>query len=116
MRLECFFASQYFPTYNGVDAFTEIECTESGWSLPDDMKPIKCEFVSCPPLLDVSNLFVDIELECKGRDKACTSLVPGSFSHEDVNDEKYRHCECTYVAYRCKKEGQIATCYSSLLF
>ena len=39
VRLGCFWSLWYFPTYNGVDTLTEFECTESGWSLPDDIKP-----------------------------------------------------------------------------
>ena len=104
MRLQCFNVyQQYFPTYNGVDTFTEIECTESGWSLPDDMKPIKCQHISCPKLLDAGE---DIDWYCRYRDQACTSLVPDQRSHIDYNDEKYQHCECGHAAYRCKKESQ----------
>ena len=102
MRLECFHAIRYLPTYNGIDTFNEFECTENGWSLPDDMKPIKCRHIICPALLDVSE---EIEVECRWRDQACTSLVPVPYVHENVNDEIYQHCECNTAAYKCKKEG-----------
>ena len=93
---------RYLPTYNGIDTFNEFECTENGWSLPDDMKPIKCRHVSCPAPYDVGG---EVEVECTMRDQACTSLVPGQRSHININDEKYQHCECHEAAYKCKKEG-----------
>ena len=95
--------SQFFPTYNGLDPFGEFECTESGWSLPDDMKPIECKHISCPPLIDVSD---DVEVNCLNRDPACVSLVPGKYYWHNDGGQKYRHCECNRALYRCKKEGQ----------
>ena len=93
--------SKYFPTYNGLDPFEKFECTESGWSLSDDMKPIECKHVFCPPLIDVGN---DVEVACLHRDSACVSLVPGKYYWDD--DKKYRHYECNRALYKCKKEGQ----------
>ena len=98
----------YFPTYNGIDPFLQIECTENGWSLPDNMKPIKCQHIFCPPLDDVA-IYVgeEIELVCDERDFVCTHPigVPDPY-HENINDEKYQHCECKYAVYKCKKESQ----------
>ena len=89
VRFTCFFEHRNFPTINGIDVFDEIECTESGWSLPDDMKPIRCKHVSCPPLLDAGK---EVDLECKDRFGACKG-------------EKCQEQECNGALYKCKKEG-----------
>ena len=81
VRLSCFFDSLYFPTYNGINPFNEFECTESGWSLPVDMKPIQCKHVSCPPLLDVGD---EVSLKCYRRDQACATRKPPA---DDINNE-----------------------------
>ena len=99
VRFSCFFENRNFPTINGVDIFDKIECTESGWSLPDDMKPIWCEHVSCPPLLDAGE---EVRVECKERDAACKAKKPYT---EDVNDERYQDCQCSSAIYQCKKES-----------
>ena len=78
-------------------------------NVPDDMKPIECKHVFCPPLIDVGN---DVEVACLGRDPACVSLVPGKYYWND--DEKYRHCECNRALYKCKKEGQKYKIYQNL--
>ena len=103
VRLSCFWSQWYFPTYNRVDAFTEFECTESGWSLPDDMKPIRCKHVTCPSLLDLGE---EIVSECRRRDDVCTDAAGNMSWPEEVNDEKYQHCTCYDASYQCKKESQ----------
>ena len=113
VRLACFFAYQYFPTYNGVDPFEEIECTENGWSLPDDMEPIQCQHAFCPQLLDDGD---EVEAVCDRRDRVCTSKDPDiDIFDYDVNDEKYQHCECNSAFYKCKKERQRASYYGTFL-
>ena len=74
VRLECSWSIWNFPTYNGVDPFTEIECTVNGWSLPNDMKPVKCKHITCPA---VPELGEEIVSECLRRDSRCIYEVPG---------------------------------------
>ena len=93
VRLSCFFQNVYFPTINGIDIFDEIECTENGWSLPDDMKPIWCEHVSCPPPRTGSS---EVDVECISRDMAC----------DDKNDQE---CKCSTVMYKCKTDPMVNT-------
>ena len=89
----------YFPTYNGIDPLTEIECTKNGWSLPVDMKPLYCAHVFCPPIIDVGE---EVDVECTRRDETCRTSKPYT---EDINDERYQDCECEIAEYSCKKEG-----------
>ena len=80
----------YFPTYNGVDPLEEIACIDGKWSLPDDMGPVRCQSVKCPPFPDVGR---EIETKCTQRDKAC--IAAGNY--ENVED-----CECHVAESVCK--------------
>ena len=82
----------HFPTYNGVDPLNEIDCVKGKWSLPDDMGPVRCEAVKCPPF---PNIFKEIETKCTRRDRACIEAK----NYENVED-----CECHIAESTCKPE------------
>ena len=104
MKFTCWFAHYYYPTYNGsvIDA---IECTENGWSLPEDIKPIKCEHIKCPPLPDVGD---EVDLVCRRRNYKCIQAVTSDdsqLSADNMDNEIFQHCHCQRASYKCKKEG-----------
>ena len=88
LKIKCFFDYEYFPTINGIDIFDEIECTENGWSFPEDMDAVRCKKVSCPQLLDPGD---EIDLECTTKYGACEECTGVSY-------------KCSRAAYKCKKE------------
>lgn len=104
MTFTCSFANYYYPTYNGsvIDA---IECTDHGWSLPEDIQPITCQHIKCPPLPNVGD---EVDLECRRRDFRCTEAITSDDSQlaaDNMDNEIFQHCQCQRASYRCKKEG-----------
>ena len=74
VKIEC--PVDFFPSNNG-SPIDEIECTQTGWSLPNDMQPVTCEPITCPP---VPNFGKDIESKCQWRHSECS----GKSDNEDV--------------------------------
>ena len=68
----------------------EIECIDGKWSLPDDMGPIQCKSVTCPPFPDFGNKIVT---KCTKRDQAC---VTGG-KYENIED-----CSCLKAVSTCR--------------
>ena len=89
LKITCFFEHRWFPTINGIDTFDEIECTENGWSFPEDMDAVRCKKVSCPQLLDPGD---EMDLECTRQDDGCEECTGVSY-------------KCSRAAYKCKKES-----------
>ena len=92
LELTCFFSDMYFPTYNGVDPLNEIDCVKGKWSLPEDMGPVRCKSIKCPPFPDVAK---EIETKCTQRDRAC--IAAGNYENEE-------NCECHHAESVCKPE------------
>ena len=98
---------QYFPTYNGIDPLDEIECIDSKWSLPDDMRFIRCQPLICswPPLPDFGK---KVWNKCIQRDDVCVAINLGV----EVNDlfensskpsyENHENCFCQEALSMCK--------------
>ena len=74
----------------------EIDCVKGKWSLPDDMGPVRCESVKCPPFPDFVK---EIETKCTRRDVAC--VAAGNYGNEPFNEED---CECHVAETECKPE------------
>ena len=89
VHLDCW-GDKFYPTYNGVDPFDKIECTKTGWSLPDDMKPIMCKHITCPPIPYFGE---EIETTCTYWDESCHWNLEADESTED--------CMCHQAVSRC---------------
>ena len=87
VRIEC--PTDFFPSSNG-SPLDEIECSQTGWSLPQDMQPVTCEPITCPPVPEFGK---DIESKCQWRHTECSGRSDG----ED--------CQCTFALFSCKKDS-----------
>ena len=103
VRIYCYADYHYYPTYNG-SLFDAFKCTENGWSLPDNIQPIRCEHIKCPPLPNVGD---EISLECIRRGLKCMEAATSDpqLIADDINNEIFQNCECTGARFTCKKEG-----------
>ena len=90
LTLACWYGYDYFPTHNGVDSLDKIECIDGKWSLPDDMGPIQCKSVTCPPFPDFGSKIVT---KCTKRDQACVT----SGKYEIIED-----CSCLEAVSTCR--------------
>ena len=90
LTLACWYGYDYFPTHNGVDSLDEIECIDGKWSLPDDMAPIQCKSVTCPPFPDFGSKIVT---KCTKRDKHVLQVENMKLSKIAVAWKQFLHAD-----------------------